>query len=486
MNKYLLKNQRKDFLTKAVLYLFAGLTIMILVIIIIFTLFKGATTTNNTYSPFSPVTQSQIPDLNQNQWLIICNRKIKTGTINLIQLRERFTGSRLPKWGEITEQNIKSVPYILATKDEVLFTALQQMATGGNPLSKRVKYEETTKNIIKSVNNNMGGISILPYSTETIDLIHHYSSVKILQIGFQSPQVSFPEENKRVSNSLSITAKELQHKIKLGEIHLIHYDLLTQDQQSSPIMVIEKRIKWNLTWSYLTGRPAHSGRWGGIFPLIINTLLLVFAAVILAFPTALFAAITITCYKERINKIILSIIKQGIDTLSGIPSIIFGLFGYVFFVRILHLGKGLAAGTFSVGLMILPTMIKTFEESLKTVPVGYEEASFALGATKLRTIFRVQVPSAIRGIITGTILAIGRVMSETAVLIFTLGTGWGMNSLLNHSANGRVLSQNLYLLFSEANYSKAFSSAAVLMIMILVINLIANQLLKYFSRMHIN
>jgi phosphate transport system permease protein len=226
---------------------------------------------------------------------------------------------------------------------------------------------------------------------------------------------------------------------------------------------------------FLFKAPKNAGRSGGISTIMANTLFMVFLTLFFSVPIGIGAAIYLTEY-AGVGRIV-SIIKFSIDILAGIPSIIFGLFGFIFFTTYLRLGIGLLSGSLTLTIMILPTIIRTSMEAISAVPVSYREGSIALGATKWDTIKRVVVPSASSGILAGIILAVGRIIGETAALLFTTGTDYRLADSL--SSSSRVLSIHLYLLAKEGiSFDRAFATANVLMIFILVINFVTNMLIR--------
>jgi len=177
------------------------------------------------------------------------------------------------------------------------------------------------------------------------------------------------------------------------------------------------------------------------------------------------------------------ILRFGTETLAGIPSIIFGLFGFILFVMYLDIGVGLLSGTLTITFMILPTIIRASEEAIKSVPQAMRESSLALGATKWQTVVRVVVPAAIPGIMTGLILAIGRAVGETAALLFTMGSDYRLARDFLSSA--RVLSVHLYILVREGiSFERAFATGTILIIIILLINFVTNKLIGRMVRMH--
>ena len=213
-----------------------------------------------------------------------------------------------------------------------------------------------------------------------------------------------------------------------------------------------------------------------LFPAIIDTVLMVTIALVLAVPLGIFTAIYLVEYANQRSKVV-NIIRVTADTLAGIPSIVYGLFGMLFFVMFMQMGYSILSGACTVAIMILPLMIRTTEEALKSVPVSYREGSYALGAGKLRTVFKVVLPSATLGILAGIILGIGRIVGETAALIYTAGTVAALPE--NVFSSGRTLAVHMYVLASEGLYMKqAFATAVILVIIAMSINALSNYLVR--------
>lgn len=209
-----------------------------------------------------------------------------------------------------------------------------------------------------------------------------------------------------------------------------------------------------------------------MLPALINTVLLTLLALLIAGPLGIFAAIYMVEYASKGNKIV-EIVRVTAETLSGIPSIVYGLFGSLFFVTFLHLQLSMLSGALTVAIMVLPTILRTTEEALLAVPSSYREGSFGLGAGKLRTVFRIVLPSAVPGILSGIILSVGRIVGETAALIYTAGT---MAKLPNNIfSSTRTLSVHMYMLSGEGFHTdQAFATAVVLLLMVIVINALSN------------
>ena len=205
-----------------------------------------------------------------------------------------------------------------------------------------------------------------------------------------------------------------------------------------------------------------------LFPALVDTLLMVAFALSLAAPIGIGTAIYFVEYAKKSNKFV-SIMDMTTDTLAGIPSVVYGLFGLLFFVTYLQMGYSLLAGACTVAIMILPVIIRTTEEALQAVPISYREGSYALGANKLRTVLVVVLPAAVPGILAGIILSIGRIMGETAALVYTAGTVAQLPEDLFSS--GRSLAVHLYVLASEGLFmEQAFATAVVLVIITVIIN----------------
>lgn len=217
-----------------------------------------------------------------------------------------------------------------------------------------------------------------------------------------------------------------------------------------------------------------------LMPALINTIIMTFLSLIIAVPLGIFAAIFLVEYAGRGNKFV-EVIRLTTETLSGIPSIVYGLFGMLFFVTTCGWGFSLLAGAFTLSIMILPLIMRTTEEALKSVPDSYREGSFGLGAGKLRTVFRIVLPSAIPGILASVILAIGRIVGETAALIYTAGTVAGVPKSVMGS--GRTLAVHMYNLASEGLYmNQAYATAVILLVLVVGINSLSSFVAKKLTK----
>ncbi len=217
-----------------------------------------------------------------------------------------------------------------------------------------------------------------------------------------------------------------------------------------------------------------------LLPALVNTVYMIALSLLFAVPVGVGAAIYLTEYARRGNKLT-AVVGITAETLSGIPSIVYGLFGSIFFVKFLHLGLSLISGALTLSIMILPVIMRTTQEALSSVPDSYREGSFGLGAGKLRTVFRVVLPSAVPGILAGVILSIGRVVGESAALIFTAGTVPKIATGLTDSA--RTLSVHMYNISSNGLYlDQTYATAVVLLLVVIVVSGLSELVAKKLTR----
>lgn len=238
----------------------------------------------------------------------------------------------------------------------------------------------------------------------------------------------------------------------------------------------------NLSWQLLSTKPSYLDGSIGILPDIITTVCTVLTTLLVVLPLGVCAAVYLTEYAA--NKRVVAVIEYAAETLSGIPSIIYGLVGQMFFCQFLGMKKSLLAGAMTLVIMNLPTIMRTTQESLKTVPQSYREGAFGLGAGKWRTIRTVVLPGCVDGVITGCILSVGRILGESAALLFTAGFAHALNGLFDGLAGaGATLTVALYVYAKEqGEFEVAFAIAAILMILTLLINLAAALVERYFKR----
>ena len=239
----------------------------------------------------------------------------------------------------------------------------------------------------------------------------------------------------------------------------------------------------NLSWELLRTKPSYLDGTIGILPDIISTVCMVLTTLLVVLPVGVCAAVYLTEYAR--NRRLVAAIEYTAETLSGIPSIIYGLVGQMFFCQFLGMKKSLIAGAMTLVIMNLPTIMRTTQESLKTVPRSYREGAFGLGAGKWRTIRTVVLPGCVDGVITGCILAVGRILGETAALLYTAGFAHTLYSTLGETleSSGATLSVALYVYAKEqGEFDVAFAIAAILMVLALLINLAAGLTGRYFKK----
>lgn len=238
----------------------------------------------------------------------------------------------------------------------------------------------------------------------------------------------------------------------------------------------------NVTWTLLSTAPSYLSDRIGILPDLLNTLYIVIATLLIVLPLGVGAAIYLTEYAT--NRRVIGVIEYAAETLSGIPSIIYGLVGMLFFCQFLNMKTSLLAGALTLVIMNLPTIMRTTQESLKTVPQSYREGAFGLGAGKWRVIRTVVLPGCVDGVITGCILSVGRILGESAALLFTAGFAHALNGFFDGlSSAGATLTVALYVYAKEqGQFDVAFAIAAILMILTLLINGAAMLVERYFRR----
>lgn len=238
----------------------------------------------------------------------------------------------------------------------------------------------------------------------------------------------------------------------------------------------------NITWELLSTKPSYLTEKIGILPDILNTVYIILATLLIVLPLGVGAAIYLTEYAN--NKRVVSAIEYASETLSGIPSVIYGLVGMLFFCQFLNMKTSLFAGALTLVIMNLPTIMRTTQESLKTVPGSYREGAFGLGAGRWRVIRTVVLPGCVDGIITGCILSIGRILGESAALLFTAGFAHALNGIFDGlSSSGATLTVALYVYAKEqGEFGIAFAIAAILILLALIVNLSAVFTQKYYQK----
>ena len=238
----------------------------------------------------------------------------------------------------------------------------------------------------------------------------------------------------------------------------------------------------NISWELVSTKPSYLSGKIGILPDILNTLYIILATLLVVLPLGVGAAVYLTEYAN--NKKMVAVIEYAAETLSGIPSIIYGLVGMLFFCQFMNMKTSLLAGAMTLVIMNLPTVMRTTQESLKTVPQSYREGAFGLGAGKWRVIYTVVLPECVDGVVTGCILSVGRILGESAALLFTAGFAHALNGIVDGLfSSGATLTVALYVYAkAQEEFEIAFAIAAILMIMTLLINLLADFVGVYFRR----
>ncbi|MBU1733606.1 MAG: phosphate ABC transporter permease PstA [Verrucomicrobia bacterium] len=232
-----------------------------------------------------------------------------------------------------------------------------------------------------------------------------------------------------------------------------------------------------ISLSFLFDNPQEMGKAGGIFPTLVGTLILPLVAIVIALPAGVGTAVYLSEY--TVENPATRIIRFGTDCLAGIPSIIFGLFGFIFFVTTLKMGWCILSGALTLAIMVLPTIIRTSEEAIKAVPASYREVSCSLGATRWETVLKVVLPNALPGIVTGVMLSIGRCIGETAAVIFTAGASLRLPHSLFDST--RTMAVHFYILAREGiSNENAYGTAAVLIISVLLVNSLSYWMMNRF------
>lgn len=521
-------------IAKGIIWFLAAMTIAILVWIIAYLMVKGFWYSNDVpYDVTAQVERSISLADSQEDVVFIINGKTRSKDIYVDGLRKLYNKPRVENWGFYNQQDLKVVPLVNKGAGGFSDSVKRFILTGSglDDYTKNVRYVKSWDEMIEKVAQTPGALGFIPAAMAD----ELPKKVKILGVRRLSVAVNdvvmqlqdgrmireLTDKNRedlfagRVSNWKEVGGTDLPvvlvkydsgeswgsvnaepgsdvpvltaHsedeffdliKKTEGAAALAPYGLLA-DHQISLLPVLRHESGLNMTWHFILEPPARSGQWGGISYIIINTFFLILFTILFSTPVGVMAAIYMVEYAKQGR--ILRILRMGTETLAGIPSIVFGLFGFIFFVKILGFGIGFISSTLTVTLMILPTIIRTTEEALKSVPQTLREGSLALGATKLQTIIKVVLPAASSGILTGIILAIGRTVGETAVLIYTLGSNYDLVS--GPSSSARVLSLHLYMLFSEAvSFDRTFATAAVLVIIILITNLSTTRIIKTVNK----
>jgi len=519
----------------------AALTMTVLLLIVGFILINGFISRNRETSTLLPLTQESILIPQEGQiveFAVIAHSSLRIKKITWDELREIYIGKE-SYWGYISGQNRSIKPMLWM--EERFKTALGvYLESGEEGFNNRIQYYGTHQQLETFMNSNHGSIAIVPMSwtkqisgvkilgIEQISMaVNPYlmelhqgrklSSLEIkelLTLGQSSIEYwdnleNFSDEpdrrtevmllglntgtaeNKRMNDTLNQLFPDLHTSMQLyseeklleqlnshrGAFAFIPSNMAFRENLS--LMKIRRTdYSLNLRPSFLYMAPSRAGAVGGISYIIINTLVMILFVLLIATPVGVGAAVYLVHYSRqgRLQKLL----RLGTDTLAGIPSILFGLFGLVFFSQFLGFKTGLLSGALTLTVMILPTIIRTSEEALRMVPHDLMEGSMALGATRHQTLVKVIIPAAAPGILTGMILSIGRAIGETAALLFTLGSN--LSLLRNLNSPMRVLSVHLYMLIREnISIENAFATATILILMVFLVNKLTRVLIGKMS-----
>jgi len=524
---------------KLTLWIAAGITMGTLFIIIGYILFRGFVSDLRIQHEVLPV-GSKVLAYEQNvkdEIVVIANGDIRATELTITEVTELFNGE-IDNWGEISEQDIdvrvflqdgnireefervvfpdtpqfvetavvadgdiQIIDSVANTRGSIGFISAANVELLSNTNSHALYVRRISVAVNIEVLNPTNGIRLRYLTGEQIENIFLgkyrnwselgaadlpieiavFSEGSLVRSEFESvlfkSEYILPDNASVVANPSELAQFLVQNPGAIGYVYYndaIVYDL-------SLVYIERRETQLNLDPAFILEAPRRAGRVGGISTIILNTLFMIFLTLLLAGPIGVAAAVYLTEYakQNRMNEIL----RFGTETLAGIPSIIFGLFGFILFVMYLDIGVGLLSGTLTITFMILPTIIRASEEAIKSVPQAMRESSLALGATKWQTVVRVVVPAAIPGIMTGLILAIGRAVGETAALLFTMGSDYRLARDFLSSA--RVLSVHLYILVREGiSFERAFATGTILIIIILLINFVTNKLIGRMVRMH--
>ncbi len=550
---------REEKIGKGILWFFAWLTVMVLVLIVGYIVVNGLYTRTVTTDRVTPVVQEEVPLIglpntgveNENEqkpaFSVIAPRGLRLNDLTYSQLRELFAGLE-SYLGYITKQHVSATTVVYS--DGRFEKQIGEYLLLGNQyetkLDDKTIHVRSKEELLQAVNAFEGTIAIVPSkmaqdikNAKTIGIrqisVAVHNDITELQRGRRLDVLTMKQTEKLLKQeysdwaaaggpSIEITPAKPKEGIE-GEytpLPVIPVSLLrdtalgrelTQvlpwsneskkivntpeefakviretpgaigairareaSQLNLNLIEIERVTHArNLRLATIIEPPRRAGAVGGLSTIILNTVAMVLFVILITTPLGVAAAIYLAEYAHEGP--MLKALRIGTDTLAGVPSIIFGLFGMVFFAEFLGFKTGLLSGTLTLTLMVLPTVVRTSEEAIKAVPRTLKEGSFALGATKIQTIFRVVLPSALPGIATGMILAIGRAVGETAALLFTMGSNLAL--LRSFNSPIRVLSVHLYMLIREnISFSNAFAAALLLILIVFIVNSLTNSLIR--------
>lgn len=548
--------RRQERIAKGFIWLAAGCTLVVLVLIVGYIIVNGLYTRSVNIDPVLPVREEHIPfDTDDDGgFSIIAHSTLRLKEITDDQLREIYSGDA-DFWGYITGQNRDVSPMVYG--DTAFLTAVERTVLGEEKaFPETIKRDITKDRLVSAVKHDAGAVALVP--SDWIDDIRRVRIVNYLrfsvvahpdifelQAGRRLNRLTFAQVRRMMSGditawsevggpSIEITpadvsrgiegeykplsmvpvvlrdGTEYQHHVVdsvVGTLspakNAVYVNSLTAFTKTInetegafgiiqrkeallrdlPAIEIERTShSLNLRPSFFYEPPSRAGAVGGVSYIIINTIAMVLFVLLIATPLGVAAAVYLVEYAKQGR--LLHILRIGTDTLAGIPSIIFGLFGLVVFAQFFGFKTGLVSGTLTLTLMILPTIVRTSEEALLSVPDELRQGSMALGVTKLQTIVHVIIPAASPGILTGVILGIGRAVGETAAILFTMGSNLALIRSFNSPI--RVLSVHLYMLIREnISLPNAFATATILVIIVFIVNYVTRRLISRMNRIHV-
>jgi phosphate transport system permease protein len=519
--------KRSEFIAKGFIWLAAAVTIGVLILIIGFILVRGFYSSQVREYEVTPFKAETLDGM-----IVIVHEDLRLDDITVYDLKKAFESGFL-NWAKLTAQDFDMVCFAFPASSgqgRVFAESLNLRGGDFGPLAEFVGSEEEMLRMVRETHGAIGfvpasfadklrGVRVIPVRTLSVavhpsalelkdniklqvlseEVLHRIFQGKIgnfADIGGVSLPVRpvFPPAGSEIDETLAsqgirpyagsrqaATMEEYLAYLKTEPGAIGFLPFVQAEREAIPVVRSERIEKGaNLTLSFILEPPKLSGKVGGVSTIILNTVYMILLTLLFSTPIGVAAAIYLVEYARQGR--LVRILRLGTETLAGSPSIIFGLFGMIFFVNILKWGIGLLSGTLTLTLMILPTIIRTSEEALKTVPKSFREGSLALGATKLQTIMKVVIPAATPGILTGIILAIGRSVGETAALIFTMGSNYDLAHGL--FASTRVLAVHLYLIIAEGiSFDRAFATATILIFIVLIVNVTTTRLIGRINRM---
>lgn len=540
---FTLRARRTDRFVHGVIWSFAGLTLAILVVIVGFIFFNGIYTRSKKSYHVLPVSQTTFSLTSSGEkYALVAHKSLNLDNLTYDNLRDFYLGLD-QYWGYLTGQNRNVEPLILSDADFQADLGAFLLA-GELPFAKTARYIGSPEELNPMLDINKNLLMLVPVSW--LEKLDNHKTLGLRQFGLaihndiddlkdgrrldklEADQLALLFSGEAQSwDSIAVLGKSYEDEVredksprpvslwwKTGpgasereilfptlvpqlETESLSQFLVTLDNTPGAWGVLPRRIimereldsleiyhiirRLNLKPSFVLTPPSRAGAVGGISYIIINTLAMILFVLLISTPVGIGAAIYLTMYARQGRW--LRVLRLGTDTLAGIPSIIFGLFGLVFFSQFLGLKTGLVSGSLTLTIMILPTIIRTSEEAIKSVPRELMEGSMALGATKHQTIIKVVVPKALPGIITGIILGVGRAVGETAALLFTMGSNLALIRTLNSPV--RVLSVHLYMLIREnISIPNAFATATILVLIVFLVNFATRRLINNVSSNH--